>query len=71
MIRAYRRGPGRSPKVLRAFSVPTPGVLIIVLVAVLAIISELAIGLSPNDNFRFNLSWPQQFVELFRDQTLR
>lgn len=56
----------RAPGILRALPVPTPGTLIIVLVAALAMTPELAIGLSVTDNFRFNLNWPQQFVELFR-----
>lgn len=40
--------------------------LVIVLVAVVAMAPELAIGLTVTDNFRFNLTWPEQFVELFR-----
>jgi len=40
--------------------------LIILLVAVLAMAPEQAIGLTATDNFRLNVIWPQQFVELFR-----
>ena len=39
---------------------------LIVLVATLAMVPELAAGLIVTDNFRFNLTWPEQFVELFR-----
>jgi hypothetical protein len=39
---------------------------LIALIATLAMAPELAIGLTVTDNFRFNLVWPQQFVELFR-----
>jgi hypothetical protein len=42
------------------------GSLLIVLVAALAMVPELAIGLTVTDNFRLNLVWPEQFVELFR-----
>lgn len=41
-------------------------VLVIGLVATLAMAPELATGLTVTDNFRFNLSWPEQFTELFR-----
>ena len=41
-------------------------VLVIGLVATLAMAPELATGLTVTDNFRFNLSWPEQFAELFR-----
>lgn len=44
----------------------TRAVLVITLVAALAMAPELAIGLTVTDNFRFNLVWPEQFVELFR-----
>jgi hypothetical protein len=44
----------------------TRATLIITLVAALAMAPELAIGLTVTDNFRFNLVWPEQFVELFR-----
>ena len=56
----------RVPKRVPAPLIPTPGIWAILLVAVLALAPELAIGLTITDNYRFNLTWPQQFVELFR-----
>lgn len=40
--------------------------LIIAFVAVLAMTPELVTGLTATDNFRFNLTWTEQFVGLFR-----
>lgn len=56
-----------APKVLRALPVPMLGTLILAFFAVLAMFPELTTGLSVTDNFRFNLTWPQQFVALVRD----
>ena len=40
--------------------------LLIVLIAAVALAPELLIGLTVTDNYRFNLTWPEQFNELFR-----
>ena len=45
---------------------PAAGTLIIALAAILVMAPELVAGLTVSDNFRFNLIWPEQFVELFR-----
>src|SRR4051794_8364519 len=44
-----------------------PDVLLILLVAVVAMAPELALGLTVSDSFRYNLLWPEQFATLFRD----
>ena len=50
---------------------PVPaGTLLIALAAIVLMAPELATGLTVTDNFRFNLIWPQQFVELFRSGDL-
>ena len=46
------------------------GGIIIILAAVFAMIPELIIGLTVTDNYRFNLLWPEQFVQQFRDAHL-
>lgn len=55
---------------IRRLIIPAQAILMIVLVAVLAMGPELAVGLTITDNYRLNLTWPQQFVELFRDRNL-
>ena len=39
---------------------------VILAIAVLALLPELAIGLTASDSYRFNLLWPDQFGDLFR-----
>lgn len=56
----------RVATVLRAPRLRLSAPLIIVLAATLAMAAELATGLTVTDNFRFNLTWPEQFVEQFR-----
>lgn len=55
----------------RAASLPSLRVFAIVIAAALAALSpELVTGLTVTDNFRFNLLWPQQFNDLFREGQL-
>ena len=55
----------------RAAPLPSLRVFAIVIaVALVALAPELLIGLTVTDNFRFNLLWPQQFADLFREGQL-
>ena len=56
----------RVATILRAPRLRLWAPLVIVLAATLAMAAELATGLTVTDNFRFNLTWPEQFVEQFR-----
>lgn len=50
----------------RIFTRPSTSLVVIALVAILVMTPELVVGLTVTDNFRFNLTWPEQFTELFR-----
>jgi hypothetical protein len=48
----------------------TRALFVFVIIAMLAMAPEFAVGLTVTDNFRFNLTWPEQFIELFRGGAL-